>query len=83
MAHEDIQSDGTAKNQREKINEFLQKFPDGLTRNEISGLLGIRINAVCGRCKELIKSGKFYEDGKKIDQFSKKMNYILKSWRLK
>ena len=79
MAHRDIQEDGTASNQRMTILKFVRRFPDGLTRQEISRLLGIPINAVCGRCRELIKVGSLYEDGKKQDQFSRKVNMILKA----
>ena len=78
LAIQDIRSDGTAQTQRNKIRDFLKKF-DGLTRNEISRLLGIKINAVCGRTNELMKSQLVYEEGKRKDRFSQKENYILKS----
>ena len=61
------------------ILSLIRKFPNGLTRNEISELAGIRINAVCGRTRELLKTQSIYEDGKKIDKYSGKENYILKA----
>ena len=82
-AHNIIQGDGTATNQRMRILEFVRKYAYGLTRNEISGLLGIRINAVCGRVRELIKLGSLREDGKKVDKYSNKENFVLKANQIK
>jgi len=78
-AHNDIQSDGTAQTQKDKIKDFLKRFSDGLTRNEIHRLLGIQINAVCGRVNSLLKEGLIEEVGKRKDRFSNKENYILKA----
>lgn len=86
MAIRDIREDGTASTQRLKVLKFVRKFPSGLTRNEISRLLGIKINAVTGRCNELMKDKygcQLYEDGKKTDRFSKKTNYVLKAAKAK
>lgn len=83
LAHQDIQADGTAKTQRMTIIKLLRRFSDGLTRQETSRLLGIPINAVCGRVRELIKVGSVYEDGKKFDKYSRKSNYILKASEIK
>jgi len=69
----------TAQNQRMIILSLIRKFSDGLTRNDISELAGIRINAVAGRVKELLKTKSIYEDGKRIDKYSGKPNYILKA----
>ena len=65
-----------------QILSFIRRWQVGLTRNEISELLGIRINAVCGRIRELIKLKSIYEEGKKLDKYSRKENYILKANRV-
>jgi len=82
FAHQDIQEDGTAESQRMTILRFIRNNP-GMTRNEISYNSGIRINAVCGRVNELIKTLSIYEDGKKIDKLTNKQGYILKANRVK
>jgi len=78
-AHEIIQIDGTAKTQRQVILDFLKRGNRGFSRNELSRLLGIRINAVCGRIRKLIQDGLVYESGEDIDRFSGKKNYVLKA----
>jgi len=83
LAHEDIQSDGTAESQRIIILHFLRRYPDGLTRAEISSLMGISINAVCGRINELLEFGTIYEEGKRINQQTGKMNMILKAMQVR
>lgn len=76
--YNEISLDGTAATQRMEIKDFLKRFSDGLTRAEVSEMNNIPINAVCGRINELIKEGSVYEDGKKINKYTNKMNYILK-----
>lgn len=78
LANSEIQSDGTALSQRNEIKNFLMRYAHGLTRNEISRLLGYRINAVCGRINELIKEGLVEETDQRKDRFSGKLNYVLK-----
>ena len=78
-AYIDIQSDGTASTQREKIKDFISRFSEGLSRNEVSRLLGIPINATTGRIRELIKKGTICEAGKRLDVYSGKENYVLVS----
>lgn len=79
-AYHEIESDGTALSQEDRVFGFIQSF-DGLTRNEISRNLSIPINAVCGRVNSLIRQGRVYEDGKRPDKYSQKQNYILKAVR--
>ena len=81
LAHQEIQIDGTAINQRTKILRFVRNHPD-LTRNEISYWTGIRINAVAGRINELLKLGSIFEDGKKIDPITKKNAYAIKASKI-
>ena len=76
--YEQIQMDGTTKTQTERILTLFLTSPEGLTRNELSNILGIRINAVAGRINELIKRGILIEEGKRVDKYSKKENNILK-----
>jgi len=78
-AHDEIQGDGSALSQRATIRDFLMRFSEGLTRNEVSRMLGIPINAVTGRVRELIKSGLVEEIGKRRDTYSEKENYVLKA----
>ena len=74
-----IESDGTIGKQSIIILKFLQStYPKGFTRNEISRRLGIKINAVCGRVKELLLARWLKEEGKRKDKFTGKSNYILK-----
>ena len=51
---------------------------EGYTRNEIAIFLNIKINAVCGRVRELLDAGWIVEDGKKKDKFSGMKNNILR-----
>jgi len=76
-AYLQIAQSGKLGEQTLKIYRLLSSASDGYTRNELSRILKIPINAVCGRCNELIKQGIAYEKDKRIDQFSKKENYIL------
>ena len=78
MANEEINLEGTAETQKLRIKEFLKKFSEGLTRNELSRLLGYKINAVIGRVNSLIKEGSIEETGQRRDIFSNKLNYVLK-----
>lgn len=78
-AYQDIQTDSTAASQRIQILHFLRRYPDGLSRYEIAKLMTININAVTGRCKELLKFGTIFEDGKRLNDDTNKMNYVLKS----
>ena len=59
-----INEDGTARTQRGKIYLFLKKYKS-ITRTELADYTGIKINAVCGRVRELIDEGYVIEDGKK------------------
>ena len=67
------------KSQRQKILDFLKREDRGFSRNELSRLLGIRINAVCGRVRKLIQDGLVYEFGSGIDRFSGKKNYLVRA----
>ena len=83
MAHQEIQSDGSAESQRLAILHFLKRYPDGLSRQEISALMGISINAVCGRIKELLEFGTVYEDGKRRNSNTGKDNYVVKAMEVR
>jgi len=83
MAHQDISTDGTADSQRMTILRHIRDSPEGINRFDISRNLDIPINAVTGRCKELLKLQSIYEDGKRINNITKKMNLILKPSEIK
>lgn len=65
---------------RAEIYNFLAKFPNGLTRNEIERKSGYkyRINAICGRVNELIALGLIKVVGVKKDALTNKETEILK-----
>jgi hypothetical protein len=51
-----IQREGIAASQFQKIREYLDNsFPAEWTRMELSVMLGLTINATCGRVDELLK----------------------------
>jgi len=72
----EIQADGTADNQKERILNLLRKFSDGLTRDEIHDMTGIMYSSTCARIRELLKSGLVYEDGEKINKSGKRAKII-------
>lgn len=74
-------SESNFTGQKAKILDFLkQQYPNAYTRNQLSILLGIRINAICGRVNELLKAN-WIEEGEKVkDQYSDKENYVLR-WK--
>ena len=65
-------------NQAMTIFRLLRNYPEGFTRNEISKLLNIKINAVCGRVNELIQAEWLIEDGKKLDEYSNMRTNIVR-----
>ena len=80
-AYREINSDGVTGKQALKIYKLLSLYKEkdlGLTRNELSRLLYIPINAICGRVREMIKDGFVKESGIALDQFSHKENKIVK-----
>lgn len=82
QAYYDIQGGGTAVSQRLEILNFLRRYPDGLTRQEISSLMCIQINAACGRIKELLDDGLVFESGKRKNEHSGKLNMIVKASKI-
>ena len=83
QAYEDIILDGSSATQRMEILHFLRRFADGLTRQEISEMMTIPINAVCGRIKELLKTGSVFEDGRKRNKHTGKNNMVIKASSIK
>ena len=77
LAYRDISEDGTALSQKEVILNYIKNYSSGLTRNDISLELSIKINAVCGRTRELIKAGLVEEIGKRHDPFTNKLNMYM------
>ena len=62
IAYQQIIEDGTKKNQKSIILNLLKEYPDGFTREEIRDMASIMYTSVCGRVKELLNSGKAYEN---------------------
>lgn len=79
QAYTEHQDSGEAESQRLRILHFLKRYPDGLLRAEISSLMDIQINAVCGRIKELLKFGTVYEDEKRVNMITNKLNLVVKA----
>jgi len=76
-AYDEIKKDGTEESQESKVYRLICGCSTGLTRNEISLLLGFRINAVCGRVNSLIKKGLVKEGEKREDPSTRKLNYVV------
>jgi hypothetical protein len=79
IAYTDIQNDNTQLSQKQIIYNTIKLYADGLTRNEISYFTGIRINAVCGRVKELLDEmpPKIVEFTQRLDRNSGKKNLVV------
>lgn len=57
-AYHEIHDDGTAQSQADKVlNAYREAKDRGLTRYECELKTGLRVNAVCGRTKELLDKG--------------------------
>ncbi len=53
-----------AANQRRRVLRVITEAGiHGATREEITNALGARLQAVCGRCKELLDDGQIYDSG--------------------
>ena len=63
---------------RAQIYEFVEKRPNGATRQEISRALGEPINSVCGRVNELLGRGYLVVVGTKKDAVTGHSAEILK-----
>lgn len=64
---------------RAQIYEFVEKRPNGATRQEISRALGEPINSVCGRVNELLGRGYLVVVGTKKDAVTGHSVEILKA----
>ncbi len=63
--------------QRDRIWIYLRRHPSGVLRSEIAKDMGVPINAVCGRVKELLDLSVIAEQGKRINQDTGKKSSIL------
>lgn len=64
---------------RAQVYEFIEKRPNGATRQEISRALGEPINSVCGRVNELVAQGYLAVVGTKKDTVTGHSAEILKA----
>ena len=84
LAYRELMDGGVLADQHKRILGLLRANPDGLTNNEISSLLGMRINSVSGRVNELRKmlchddSPLVVHTGTKVGEYGK-LNAV---WRL-
>jgi DNA-binding MarR family transcriptional regulator len=46
-----------ATEQQARVLEILRQHPDGLTRKQVAIRSGLKLQSVCGRCAELLRSG--------------------------
>jgi len=81
LAYDHIKKEGFAERQNIMILNLLRSVEGGLTRQEVSDLLGLRLCAVCGRIKELMKEGAVFEDGTRINPSTGRRNLVIKYWR--
>lgn len=65
------------KIQTQRIIDILDRHDDGLTRNEISALTEIAINAVTARVKELLDQGALVIRGRRRSAISKFHNEVV------
>lgn len=65
-SYDAILADGTAATQAGRVLAYVRRNP-GASRGDIERGTGIRINAVCGRVKELLEDGALFETREKID----------------
>lgn len=72
----EIQREGLTGEQANKILDYIKKYP-GQTRNEISTTIPIKINAVCGRVKELLDLKLIEERQQREDFYTKRLSYCL------
>ncbi len=77
-AYKEIQAKGQVASQRDQILNLIKTVhPVKLSRQDISRLLCIPINAVCGRVNELIKMGCVFEKDTKKNEKTGKKNGVL------
>lgn len=55
-AYHDHRDSGKMSKQESRIFEFLQGYPNGLTRRQIAQRTGLDLSAVCGRVNSLVSA---------------------------
>lgn len=60
-AYSELNKSGKAGTQRAQLFAIIAEHKNGLTRNELSRVSGVPINAVCGRVNEMLKSDQVFE----------------------
>lgn len=76
-SYDGIKADGTLGRQQVIIFDFIKRYSKGLTREEVSQLLSLRLSSVCGRVNELIKKGCVFEQSRRLNTTGRE-GYILK-----
>lgn len=75
-AFRDLQHEGALAPQEQRVVEAIRQF-GAMTRDEIAERTGMRLSAVCGRCKSLIDAGRLQEQGTRINPQSLKANKLV------
>lgn len=73
-----IESLGITGRQEKVVYGCLTAHPFGLTRNELSVATGLRINAVCGRVRGLVKRGLLKEQESRQDSITGMKNKVVR-----
>ena len=73
LAYKEINSDGTAVSQKNKILNILDLIAEPMSAREIKEYTGLEINAVSGRINDLKKEGLVVEGEKRRCTVSNKM----------
>ena len=74
-AYKIITYDGTKEKQINKVFGYIQNNPD-CSRLDISKGMNIPINAICGRCNELLDKGLVRISGHKISSTGKRVESL-------
>lgn len=70
-SYERTKKEGKISGQQEKVLEAVRNS-NGLSREEISVICGIRLSAACGRVNELLKARKVRVEGRRWNPITKR-----------
>lgn len=73
-SHAQINRQGIAEVQRDKILDYLRAHPQGLSNQEIEQQTGMRISSITARINELRKNGCVSCGGARINSLTGKLN---------
>jgi hypothetical protein len=76
-AYRQLEADGKLPPQRVRVLDAITKH-GALTREELAGVTGMRLSAICGRVADLIKDGHLIEQGSKVNPTSGVLNKLVR-----